>query len=356
MKFLSGLIFTFILFTSFGARAQGADSLLNLIQKNKEKAAVYLIKNDTVKAAVNENRMMPLASTMKIMVALEFAKQAAFQVFDTAQMVSLKRLNDYYLPLTDGNAHPQWIEYEKRNGHVVNDSIPLLHVARGMIIFSSNANTEFLMDLLGLQNINSNYNLLGVKAFTPLYYTVSSLFLYQVPKKQKEDRVLKDIRSLSDHDYAVGTSIIHEQLKNNAEYKSQFRLNDLTPEMQQVWSDRLPRSTAKAYAQMMYLVNNRKLFNEATYKILSRVLESLMENPANQKWLVHAGMKGGSTMFVLTKALYATLKNGDKISMAYFFDGLEPEDLKNAQTWMNDFELEVLSNPDFISKVTRILQ
>ena len=35
------------------------------------------------------------------------------------------------------------------------DSISLLNVARGMMMFSSNANTEFLMDLLGLDNVKN---------------------------------------------------------------------------------------------------------------------------------------------------------------------------------------------------------
>ncbi len=62
-----------------------------------------------------------------------------------------------------------------------------------------------------------------------------------------------------------------------------------------------------------------------------------MENHANKTWLTHAGMKGGSTIFVLTKALYATLKDGTKIEMAYFFNDLTGDENQRLQKWMNHF-------------------
>lgn len=334
--------------------AQKADSLLNFIRENKDRSSLYLIQNDTVMASLNENKMMPLASTMKIMVALEFAKQSAFRVFDTSKLVALKDLNKYYLPLTDGNAHPNWIEFEKKQGHITNDSISVLNVARGMIMFSSNANTEYLMDLLGLQNINGNYGLMGIKSFTPIFYPVSSLFLYQNPKNLKEEKLIKEISSLSENNYLAACSMIHEQLKGKPEYKSQFKLNDLTIAMQKEWSNRLPKSTTRSYSKIAYVINHRKIFNEATYQILSRVLESMMENPLNQRWISHAGMKGGSTMFVLTKCLYATLKNGNQTELSYFFNNLTEGENKKLQGWMNDFEIAVLSDQDFQKKLSQL--
>lgn len=334
--------------------AQGADSLLRFIDNHKEKSSLYIIRNDTILASLNENKMMPLASTMKIMVALEFSKQAAFKVFDTSKMVALSELNKYYLPLTDGNAHPNWLDYEKKNGGIVNDSVSLLNVARGMIIFSSNANTEYLMDLLGLQNINGNYRLMNIKDFTPLYYPVSSLFLYQNPKKLKEEKVLKEINFFSENDLIKATEVIHKQLKDKPEYKSTFNFGDLTPAMQKNWSNRLPSSTTAAYARIAYVLNNRGIFGKETYQVLERVLESIMENPANRQWLDHAGMKNGSTMYVLTNTMYATLKNGNRIAMAYFFNDLDPADGFKLQNWMNDFEIEVLTNPEFVKKLSGI--
>ncbi|MEP6927994.1 MAG: serine hydrolase, partial [Ginsengibacter sp.] len=328
-----------------------ADSLLNFIKQNKSRSSFFLKKNDTVISKLNEDKLMPLASTVKIMVAIEFAKQAAHNIFNQNKKVSLSELEKYYLPNTDGDAHPGWINYERKLGNIINDSVKLIDVARGMIIFSSNANTEYLMDMLGFDNIKNNISLLGLKKHTAIYPLVSSLFLYQNPKKLNEDKILKEIKNMSDEDYVHAAFFIHTELKNNSAYKQKFRPQDLTLKMQKEWSNRLPASTTKEYVQVCTILNSRKYFDENTYVVLADVLETLMENPGNKAWLSHAGMKGGSTIFVLTKALYATLKSGTKIEMAYFFNDLTGEENHRMQSWMNDFEIQVLSNDDFRKKI-----
>jgi len=329
----------------------GADSLLNFIKQNKSRSSLFLKKNDTVIAKLEENRLMPLASTVKIMVAIEFAKQSAHDIFNESKKIPLSELAKYYVPNTDGNAHPAWLSYERTLGHTGNDSVKLIDVARGMIMFSSNANTEYLMDLLGFDNVKNNIRLLGLKQHTLIYPLVASLFLYQNPKNANGDKILKEIKNLSNEEYAKAAIFIHNALKNDTTYKKKFRPQDLTIKMQKEWSERLPASTTKEYVQVCSILNNRKYFDETIYRILADVLETLMEKPANKGWLSHAGMKGGSTIFVLTKALYATLKNGTKIEMAYFFNDLTGEENHRLQSWMNDFEIQVLSNEDFRKKI-----
>lgn len=346
-------IFTvlFLLNNTMVAQSNDADSLLNFIQQNKTRSSIYLKMNDTVLAHLNENKMMPLASTAKIIIAIEFAKQASYKIFDDTKRIPLTDLDKYYIPNTDGNAHSNWISYEKQNGNIVNDSVSLIEVAKGMIMFSSNANAEYLMDLLGIDNINSNIRLMGITDHTLLYPWVSALFLYQNPKHLKEEKIIKQIKSFTDGQYARAAFMIHNQLKNDNTYKLKFRPQDLTIPMQQEWSERLPASTTKEYVHICTILNNRKIFDKKTYSILSQILETLMENPANQTWLTHAGMKGGSTLFVLTKALYATLKNGNRIELAYFFNDLTAEENGRLQRWMNAFELKVLTDEEFRKKI-----
>jgi D-alanyl-D-alanine carboxypeptidase len=350
-------IFVGLLFSMNVANAQtsGADSLLHFIQQHKSRSSLYLEVNDSPVAHLNENKMMPLASTAKIMIAIEFAKQAAYHLFDENKRVSLNELDKYYVPNTDGNAHPNWISYEKQKGNISGDSVSLIEVAKGMIMFSSNANAEYLMDFLGLENINSNFKILGIKDYTPLYPWVSALFLYQNPKHLRYEKIIKQIEMFSDVQYAGAALLIHNQLRYDSSYKNKFCLQDLTLPMQKEWSDRLPASTTKEYARICNILNNREIFDKKTYTILSQILETVMENPANQTWLSHAGMKGGSTMFVLTKALYATLKNGTRIELAYFFNNLSQKQNEHLQLWMNDFELKILTDENFRKKVAEDL-
>ena len=345
------IISVFLVIFSSAVAQTSADSLLNFIKANPKRSSLYLVQNDTMLAHLNENVIMPLASTVKILVAVEFAKQAANKVFNENEMVPLKELDKYYLPNTDGGAHPNWIAYEQRLGHIKNDSVALINVARGMIIFSSNANTEYLMDLVGLDNITNNNELLGIKRHTRIYPIVASLFMYQNPKKKSEDYILRGINSLSEEQYCRYAYDMHKALKYDTVLKSKFRPQDLTMKMQKAWSDRLPASTTKDYVNVCKILNNRKYFDSGTYVILAKVLETLMENPANRQWLLHAGTKGGSTAWVLTKAIYAKTKKNTRIEMAYFFNNLSTKENEMLQGWMNSFELNVLSNANFRKKV-----
>ena len=236
-----------------------ADSLLNFIKTHKAQASLYLTNNDTVIAKLNEEKVMPLASTVKILVAIEFARQAAKHDIDENSLVALKDLDKFYLANTDGNAHPDWLEYEKSLGHIANDSIILLNVARGMIQFSSNANTEYLMNLLGLDNIQKVAATLKVVKHTKIYPLVSALFLYQNPKKKKEDSVLKGINRLTEEEYCRYIYDIHRALNSNDALKAKFNLKDLSMKMQKMWSDKLTASTTKEYVKICAALNNRAI-------------------------------------------------------------------------------------------------
>lgn len=351
------LFLLFIISSIFSANAQTpADSLLNFIKDNKKRASLYLTQNDTVLAKLNEDKMMPLASTVKILVAIEFAKQVAKNTIEVTELVSLAELERYYIPNTDGDAHPHWVAYERSKGHIIKDSVQLFDIARGMIMFSSNANTEFLMELLGLDNIKDNIQLLGLKKHSAVYPLVASLFMYQNPKGKNEAEVIKGIGKLTEQQYCRYIYDMHKALAYDTILKSKFRPQDLSMKMQKLWSDKLPASTTKEYVRICSILNNRAFFDEDTYAVLSGVLETVMENPANKTWLKHAGMKGGSTAWVLTKALYATTQKGEKIEMAYFFNNLTINESEMLTGWMNNFELNVLSEPEFRKKISDALK
>lgn len=355
-KVLNKGFFIFFIFSGLIIHGQSADSLLNFISKNRSKASLFLKKNDALIAHLNEDKVMPLASTVKIIIAIEFAKQAGNDVFDENSYVSIRELDKYYLQGTDGNAHPQWLAYERSKGLIKGDSVRLIDVARGMIMFSSNANSEFLMDYLGFENIRSNLPLLGLKKQTTIYPLVASLFVYQNPQNYREDKIIKGIKVLKDEEYWRFIFYIHKQLKFDPNFKKKFRPQDLTMKMQKLWSDRLPAGTTKEYVQVATILNNRRYLGAKVYGILSEIMESPMENPVNQAVYKHLGMKGGSTPFVLTKTLYATYKDGTKIEMAYFFNDLTDDENTRLGRWMNEFELQVLTNEEFRKKVSATLR
>ena len=338
-------------FATAQSNLSGADSLLNFIKLNRTRSSIFLVKDNALVGKLNEDKLMPLASTEKIIVAVEFAKQSGHKIFNDEGYVALTELDKYYIPNTDNDAHLKWLKYEKQKGNIKNDSIKLLDVARGMTMFNSNANTEFLMDTLGFDNVKSNLPIFGLTKHTALYPVVSVLFLYQNPKGIKESEILKYLKKLSEEQYAKLTMFIHSQLKYNPSFKKTFRPRDLTLNMQKLMNARLPVSTTREYVQIVKILNDRKYFGDNSYGVLAEILETIMEDPANNKWLLHGGQKGGYTLFALTRALYASFKDGTTIEMAYFFNDLTGAENYKLQGWEDDFNFRVLKDGEFRKKI-----
>ncbi len=328
------------------------EKVLRFIKKNPDRAAIKLVRNDTVLAERNPYKMMPLASTVKIIVAIEYAAQAARGQIDSDERVSLAELEKFYVPNTDGGAHPAWLESvaDKIQDH----QITIREIAKGMISYSSNANTEWLCEKLGLDNINARLDSLDVKRHTKIHYLVSALFVGKEKFPHLHGKALETaLRAMPEEAYIQATVEIHAKLKQDTSYKK--KVGDLSLRIQKVWSDRLPRSTVAEYVGIMRKINSRTYFDAHTQHYLDDVMEYPLKNPANQRWLAHAGMKGGSTAFVLTKALYATDKKGNKTELAYFINDLSFLENLYLQMSMNQFELKILTSPSFREKVRKSL-
>ncbi len=135
---------------AFGQAVSNAeDPVVAFIRANPERSAVFLVRNDTTLVSLRPDQLFPLASTVKTIVAIEFAKQAASGKIRADELIPLTDTDRYYVTNTDGGAHPQWKASLATQTLGTKDSVSLLEVAKGMIRFSSNANTEYLMDRLG---------------------------------------------------------------------------------------------------------------------------------------------------------------------------------------------------------------
>lgn len=322
--------------------------VLNFIKENPDRAAIKLVINDEVIAERNPNKLMPLASTVKIILAIEYAIQSSQKKINPEELISLDELSKFYVPKTDGGANPRWLKSVAPK--INNNQIPISEIAKGMIRYSSNANTEWLGSKLDLENINQRIDSLAIKQHTAYYHIVSALFVGKERFPEAKGKELANkLRSLSLDDYVATTRQIHSKLLTDAEYKN--NLGDLGMDIQRIWSDNLPSSTVNDYVGIMKKINSKTYFDVETHKYLDVLMEGLMENPANRQWLKHAGMKGGSTAFVLTKASYATDKKGNKTALAYFLNDLSVLENTRLQGSLNEFELKILTDNEFRQKI-----
>ncbi|MEM0542913.1 serine hydrolase [Flavobacterium sp. j3] len=319
-------------------------TVLNFIKKNPNRSAIFLQRNDTVFAIQNPYKNMPLASTVKIIIAIEYACQVKNEIINPNEEVDLNDINKYYIKNTDGDSHLKWIKSVSKK--VFNNKITIREIAKGMMKYSSNANTEWLIEKLGVNKINSRIKILKLKSHSSIYYFVSALFVANdTYPKLKGKELTSQMKILSKEKYIEISNSIHNKLKVDTTYKK--KLVNLRMDIQKVWSDNLPSSTVSDYVSIMEKINSRNYFDAITQKHLEEVMEYILENPKNEERIEHIGMKGGSTAFVLTKALYSTDNKGNKTELAYFFNNLSTFETIELQKSMKEFELKILTNKKF---------
>lgn len=334
--------------TAFIMIKPNKDRITDFIKENPERSAISLSYNKDEIVEHHADKKLPLASTLKIIIAIEYAYQSAEEKISPTTEVSTSELEKYHYPNTDGGAHKNW---KNSLDLADNDTCKLEEVAKGMLRYSSNANAEYLMDVLGTQAINNRIKKLGIKEHDSIYYLVSSLFIKdELFAKREEAEALKALKELPINDYITTCTKIHKKLK--ADTFKHDSLNDFGLKSQKIWSDRLPASTASEYRKLMEKLNSKEL-PENVHKHLDPVLEFIMENAQNQSWLEHSGMKGGSTASLLTKALYATRKNGNQIALSYFLTDLSYFEQIQLSKSMNAFEIAILQNEDFRNELKK---
>lgn len=348
--------------TLYWAKKPDADFVWKFVKDNPDKSSITLLRDGKLVAQANSDRVMPLASAVKTMVAIEYAKQAAAGIVKPEERVLLAELEKYYLPNLDGGAHPAWLEHIKQAGSAKDEAVALQEVAKGMILFSSNANTDYLMDKLGLDNINSTVNELGLKRHEPLDWLVAPLLVpYELMQgypelliKEAKEKAKAEMKAMTPDKFKAVTGDIQKKLKADADgsYKRAANITSwYDPEFDRFFSDRMTGATTQEYASVMAKLNGRSHFTPDVYEHLKPVMEGLMQNPANQEWLEHAGRKGGSTSYVLTEAIYATDKHGARTELALFFNDLGTMESMKLTASLNEFELKLLKDEAFRNKV-----
>jgi len=352
LSFLSGCDRTAT--TPNGAPQTAEDPVVAFIRANPSRSAVFLVRNDTTLVSLRPDQTFPLASTVKIIVAIEFAKQVASGKLKADEPVLLSDIDRYYLPNTDGGAHPGWKANLTVQNLVSADRIPLLEVVKGMIRYSSNANTEYLMARLGFDNLNTNLTELDLPKHDRLIPMVAPLMLYSTKDKAA---TLTRIRAMSAQEYEAQSLVIHQKLKADADgsFKKQFIFPDM--DLQKLWSDRLTGSTVREYASVMQKINKRTYYVPAVQDYLDQIMEwPFVVNVGNRAIYEHLGAKGGSTAFVLTNALYATDKAGNRSELVFFFNNLTSAENKMLQQNMNTFLIKCIQTNRYQQTVSDLVK
>ncbi len=312
------------------------------IEKHPANTSLYVAIDGEPVITYEDDVVRPLASVVKIVVALEYAHQVTEGIIDEQTEVPLSDLDIYYVEGTDGGAHTGWKEEQIGD----QTTVKLKDVVAGMITYSSNANTDYLIDLLGAENIDVRLEEYGITPHDPLFPLVSSLLVTLDEKRTSTSKGwLEQLEKMDQQSYIDKSLTIHEQLK--VETFDTTGVDQLSIKEQRVWSDRLPGSTARVYGELLRSIVLED-FAEDVNSVMRELLEWPMEIvPENKEQYEAIGAKGGSTAFILNQAMYIITKDGTHYEIVLLTDDASFFQAMMLNNNVNPFIFEFVNDKKF---------
>ncbi|REB06112.1 hypothetical protein DVB69_14365 [Sporosarcina sp. BI001-red] len=330
--------------------------VMNHLKDNPQSTSFYLEENGERLITYHSDIVRPLASTVKMLIAVEYAMQIDAGILNKDDAVPVDDLNRYYIKNTDGNAHEEWLRTMNEEGKVNNNKVMLHDVAKGMATYSSNANTDYLIDLLGIAAINERAQSLGLTQQEEVYPIVSALLIPDHIKTESmdEEQLIKELESLPNEEYRELARELSKQMKMGT-IKAEEITFESALKVQKVWSDRLIGASANDYGKLLGIISNDELPAKAAETARDLLEWPMQLNEGNQEQFTHLGAKGGSTAFVLNDALYAENHKGHKIEMVLLTDDLNIWQNILISHNLNSFESKLLSSVEYRLKVQKEL-
>lgn len=351
-----GAITLILVIAAYSLFRDNPDYIIKHLKENPETTSFYLAENGEPVITYQSSFIRPLASTVKILIAIEYAMQVEENKIQKDQRIPLDDLNRFYLKNTDGGAHEAWLDVIEQDGSIQNNEVTLHDVAKGMITYSSNANTDYLINLLGVDAINKRKTELGLTQHEDVYPIVSALFIPDAIRKDgmSEKELINALQKLSMEDYRTLAQSISLQMKTG-EINAIETTFDLSPAVQRVWSDRLIGASANDYGKLLALISNDELPSIAAETIRDIMEWPMQLNNENHKLYSHIGAKGGSTLFVLNNAMYVENLKGDQYEVVLLLDDLNFIERFLLSLNRNSFESKLMRDADYRDKVRESL-
>jgi hypothetical protein len=278
---------------------------------------------------LNADTPLVMASTMKTVILAAYADAVERGELDPGERVAVAELEKYYLPRTDGGAHAAGLASLKLAADADgfardrNANIALDDIARIMIHYSGNAETDYLMARLGSQRIEAALAAAGMTRHTPFHSILGitlAMFDHEAPLTDPTRRMAL-IDEVNKGDFTTLENLADRYL-NDAGWRAAqiafMRSDAFTAAAGQMgWdgqveaSQLFPRGTAREYARLMALIASGRFVSPAVSRRIQARLETIPAEDA-MRWLFHRryGSKDGVTAGVLTLVSYAEPKSG----------------------------------------------
>ena len=274
----------------------------------------------------NIDKPMPLASTVKVVVLAAYAQAVVEGKLDPDEEVNVRDWEAYYLPGTDGGAHPSVLETLGISSDELGFAkdvftVRLDGIVSAMIVQSDNAATDYVMNRVGdeaLARVIKENNLTQQEVPLSFLGTFLALNSAEAPLTYGE---LSRAAARAEQRY------LNDSAWREAQQRSPLaRLDGYDKQAEVFQSD--TKGSAENYARMVGGVVTETFISSQVSQIMRRHLEWPMQIPGNEESFETFGAKGGSLPGILTDTMYFIPKMGDfagKPRVAVLFFNQLPE-------------------------------
>lgn len=315
----------------FASGLDTAPALLPYLQHERDRISVVVATVDAdgnlqASDAVQHNAdtPVPLASTVKVVVLAAYAQAVEAGDLNPDERVAVREWERYYMPGTDGGAHPAALErlgIAATGDGLARDAsatVSLDQLADVMIAQSDNAATDYLIERLGPQRLEQTIAVAGLRGQdVPL--PISGIFLsWQNHEAPTLDAARVAALTAQGHAaYAAEVRRLAAQYadtpwgEEERRWLTQGAFRSSAVAQRSAAQATFPRGTASDYARMMGQIAHGTFLSPAVSATMQRHLNWPMQVGTNAERFSAFGAKGGSLPGILTDSLYVVPQSGD---------------------------------------------
>lgn len=306
------------------------------IIKNPQDCSLLFIKNGETMIGVNEHVHRPLASIYKLIILLRYIDQCKKGKIHPTDQVHFSQLKRYWIHWIDP-AFLKWYEAVKEENKIKKDCVALREVVKGMLQYSCNANTDYLLAILGIDAVNEELITYGIDNHDPVVPISTSVLV-----SLKDAKVHHTPTSLR----KVAQECFEEMIKGKKiEGLDLNLLNDFDYDRQCHWSDILPHASTHTYIKVVQKIQEL----QKDHKEIQEVMAWYSKLKSYKGFT--GGMKLGYTPKVFNVALYTQDTSGNEYQLVYFLNNLTIDQKQSIEFAYNDFNLQMLKKPLFVDQL-----
>ncbi len=297
---------------------------------------------------LNEKELFPVASITQLFILISYAEEVVEGKLDSKEIISLDKLDRYYLPKTDGGAHMAWLKES-----IKNQAITLDDVAKGMIIYGSNANADYLFERLTRSRIAKQEKNLGMtQAILPITPQLYLPIYLQEHEGMSQGQAYDYIENLTEDEYSVYIMKVFDNIVEHPLNKSDKKrvFDNLSMLYQKLWTTKLSKSTTSDYDWLMGQLSRHTLFTKEVHEKIDELLSGKLPDPKLNRYF----QKGGTTAYVINLASYGETETNN-IELVYFLRNLNTVEHAKIRPLIEKFQIDFMTRPEFRKQVKELL-